>query len=1498
LLRQEFWRRFERMGRLIMTPPTGERLLRFVGDRVQFNLRTDDGVPLPDGWRVLLRTNLGRAKLLRQEIISSYPRRPTLANVAWHDVPLERCGPEWTRELTLTETGYFRAKAYAMDPQGRQYWPDGDDLGISIHANQYRTANTIYCAFIRMFGETKHAVSTAEPKRDAQLAELDQRGYTVIPASGKIRDLIKELPFIIDTLGCRILQLLPVNPTPTTFARFGRFGSPYASQDLTAIDPALIQFDQRTTGIDQFRELTYATHARGARLFLDIVINHTGWGARLQETHPEWYLRDEKGNFVSPGAWGTTWEDLAELDHRSAALWEELAETFLIWCRRGVDGFRCDAGYKVPLRAWRYITARVLDEFPETVFLLEGLGGSWEATELLLTDGAMQWAYSELFQNYSGIEVASYLEYALRQSQRLGLYVHYSETHDNIRLATRGRAWSLLRNRLCALTSVSGGFGFTSGAEWLAPERINVHHSRGLAWGKPENIVSELAKLNELLRSHPCFFDGAKLTRVTAPDSSVYALQRESADGSERVLVVVNTDLERAQFVRFDARLFAPDSATKTTAGAPEFDPKLLTDLLGQDLPPIEFTADRIEMGIPPAGAFCLALRQEATKPIALLASTSSPQKFGTTEEPALESAVVYRFSRAQAAWGVSAASRVLPAEDIGAFEWRVLADWVNRDPRLFLGALLHIDRQHARRDFLAALFDAMGKQCYPQVIVWELLDRRRVTLLPPNHWLMLHDPVPFRATLWIPGAPLEHVQSIAVKSGHVAFFAPRAMGNSLNAKLEIERYAEHDQRIEETVRFLSVSDASCAKPFSYPTTVLLTNERGGMARLCVDFGNISSKYDCLLGANLHPDLPVDRHVFAKRARLWAIADGFITPLNANNLAAFAAGPPARWTFLASAGDGRAVEIEVSAEMAQQQNTTVLRFQRAARPMSIGTDLPDEARVSLTVRVDIEDRNFHWETKRNSGAEHHFASNTRSLEGRVPGVLEHKSDPDSLSSSLQGFEFTPTAERQLRVFVDHGRYHAGIEWCTDIPHPIEASRGQPASGDAFSPGWFDIPLGRGESATLIVTAETNVDLSKQFRPAFELETETIRADEFQELLVRAIKAFVVKRGAGKTVIAGYPWFLDWGRDSLICARGMIAGGMIDDVRDLLITFARFEENGTLPNTIHGENASNRDTSDAPLWFGVACEEAAPRLANFYTTRVDSHGRSLRDVLRSIAVNYMRGTLNGIRVDSDSALIWSPSHFTWMDTNYPAATPREGYPIEIQALWIRLLRQLHNIGAPGEGAAWKDLAARAEASLQELFWIDERGWFADVLHAKANVPARAAVRDDALRSNCLLPISLGLFDGERARRTVEAALRYLVVPGALRSLAPLSAAPPMPVYGNDGALLNDPSHPYWGRYEGDEDTRRKPAYHNGTAWAWTFPSLCEAMARAWDFEPGAVQTARAYLLSMRDLMNVACAGHIPEILDGDAPHTPRGCDAQAWSATEALRVWRMLRARSP
>jgi len=181
-----------------------------------------------------------------------------------------------------------------------------------------------------------------------------------------------------------------------------------------------------------------------------------------------------------------------------------------------------------------------------------------------------------------------------------------------------------------------------------------------------------------------------------------------------------------------------------------------------------------------------------------------------------------------------------------------------------------------------------------------------------------------------------------------------------------------------------------------------------------------------------------------------------------------------------------------------------------------------------------------------------------------------------------------------------------------------------------------------------------------------------------------------------------------------------------------------------------------------------------------------------------------------------------------------------------------------------------------------------------LIAKNGQTAAEAKVDDALRGNYLFAVSLGLVTGERAKRCVEAAQKYLVVPGALRSLAPLPVSVPLPICGNNGQLLNNPAEPYWGHYEGDEDTRRKPAYHNGTAWTWTFPVFCEALARAWDFSPAAVAAARAYLGSLDQLMNNGCLGQIPEILDGDAPHTQRGCDAQAWGVTEALRVWKLLR----
>ncbi|HTH47515.1 MAG TPA: amylo-alpha-1,6-glucosidase, partial [Candidatus Limnocylindria bacterium] len=1121
--------------------------------------------------------------------------------------------------------------------------------------------------------------------------------------------------------------------------------------------------------------------------------------------------------------------------------------------------------------------ARVRQEFPDTVFHLEGLGGSWEATNDLLGEGGMQWAYSELFQNFGGQGVQWYLDHSFATSLTAGTLIHYSETHDNARLAAQphGRNWSLHRNLLSALTGVSGGFGFTNGVEWLATEQVNVHGSRGLAWGSGVNLLPELGRVNRLLASHPCFFDGARLTRLSPDASPVYLLRRDSADGKDSVLVLVNTDAEQSKTFRLDTRLWSEFCA----AGR---------DLLETGSP------DRVDTGTATAAWVEIGLRPGA---VHCLAPQGLPR--GVAGEN-------YRRLRAVADWAVAAAH--LGSVRAAPGDWKSLSAEVDHDPAGFLARTLG------------------AADGYQPVITWSPEDRRRVTLVPPGHWVLVRDRGPFRARLTGAGDFTENVEAVAVQDGFVACLRPRHLRLSTDTRLELERYGADERQLAGTLRFLAPQPAAAtAGPQPAPHLVLLTNGRGAMARLHVDLGRITSKYDCLLGANLNAAIPVDRHIFAKRIRVWVNADGFVSPLNFDNLIDFEAGPPAHWRFVANAGDGRSVEIHLVADLLPDRNTIALQFSRLNRTSvdaCLGRPLPQEAKVALIVRVDIEDRNFHWETKRNGGTEYHFSANCRQISTPPPAGGQ---------PSFNGFEFTPANDRQLRVWVDAGHYHHQAEWSLNLPHPVEAGRGQEGAGDAYSPGWFEVPLARDAIATLVACAETSppgpdgTGLFVAVRAAIQqraLERAALPLNDlFGRALVLGTQAYVVKRDDTKSVIAGYPWFLDWGRDSLICARGLIAAGMFDEVRDLLITFGRFEKDGTLPNSINGADASNRDTTDAPLWFGVVAEELAEALVSqaasepgtqtspagplayspaLFTTPVDGAGRPLLDVLRSIACGYLKGTPNGIRVDAASGLVWSPSHFTWMDTNHPAGTPREGYPVEIQVLWVRLLRLLARIGAEpweGRGESWSDLARRTERSLHDYFWLEDCGWYADVLLAARDMPARTSPPSNALRSNCLLLVALGVDRhpkfAERARRMVEAAARQLVIPGALRSLAPLPIIPPLAIFGNDGGLLNDPNHPYWPRYEGDEDTRRKPAYHNGTAWTWTFPAFCEALVKAYPGDAQARAAARAYLGSIDRLLAEGCLGHLPEILDGDAPHTPRGCDAQAWGITESLRVWRWL-----
>jgi glycogen debranching enzyme len=1394
---------------LHMEPGPGARRRLHVGDRLRVELTVPGA---GDGWRAVLRTDLGAE--------APRPDEPAWAAQArWHDLPMiDLGGGRYAAEALCTRPGWFSAKASAIAPDGSRHWPAGVDIGIAVHPDCWRSANSIYCAFPRMFGSSRTQRSTRDPLRDEMHAVYDRQGWTVIPPSGTFRDLAAQVPFITERLGCRIVHLLPVHPVPTTHARYGRYGSPYAATDLTAVDPALAVHDRRSTPLEQFGELVRSIHAHDARVIIDLAINHTGWASILQQEHPEWFRRDADGTFHSPGAWGVVWEDLAELDHRHPALWDHLAQIFLTWCRRGVDGFRCDAGYMVPLPAWQRIVNAVRREFPDTLFLLEGLGGGWDATASLMTAGGLGWAYSELFQNFEPQHIHGYLDHSDQASSELGLLVHYSETHDNDRLAKRGVAWSLMRNRLSALASHQGAWGWTCGVEWLADEKLEVHQSRGLNWGAEPNLVDELAQLTRLTCDHPAFWDAATVRRHSRGDEPLVLMERRGADGV-LLLCGVNTDLTAARAIRI------PGSLSRELGGEP-------VDLLP--------CGGRLRTGADwwlelPAGAAC-----------AWAARRHDGQAGGRA----------YRAARARAAAAAGWLAQVLPLAALGPADWRALAVLVERDAASMLGALHRVDAAAAARDLPTALSAALADGGYPTVVHWSPADATRVVDIPPDHWLLLRCPRPFRADVVHAGGRTRLI-SVPVAGGQVAALRLPQPGP---AELVIEADGLGEPGVRGRLHALSGRWEPPALTTA-DTVAVLTNGRGAMSRWCLDLGRVRSKYDAVLAANLHPTLPVDRHVLVKRVRLWSDADGFNMALDGRAVVAVEADPSGvRWRLRAGAGNGRLVDVVAQARMVPGRNRVELRLRRIGG----GVSLP----LRLVVRVDHEDRSFHAETSGTPEAEQAF----RAALGNV---------------GAEGYALAHAADRGVRVRLHGGQFHVGEEWSRDIPHPVEAQRGMRDRGDAWSPGWFSADLGDSAEAVLVLDADGDAAAPSEAWHPPQPASAPVSA------FLAALDACVVGRDDGQTIIAGYPWFLDWGRDTLIAGRGLLAAGRDAVVDGLLRIFGRFEEGGTLPNIIHGATIGNRDTVDAPLWYGVLAGEWSERHGRAaLDVPVTPGGRSIARVLTDIVRGYRAGTANGISVDAGSGLVFAPPHFTWMDTNYPAATPREGYPVEIQALWLRLLALGRDAGLEEPGVPWAELHAQAQASFLRLF-TGADGRLLDHLEARPGTPAHQARAHNALRCNSLLAVSLGVVTGPVAQATVLAAARHLVVPGALRSLAPLAVDPPLEIRSADGRLLGDPLRPYRGRYQGDEDGSRKPAYHNGTAWGWFLPVFAEALVQAWPDDQHARAAARAYLIGLDRVLHQGAVGHLAEICDGDAPHQERGCDAQAWSASEPLRVLRRI-----
>ncbi len=1430
---------------LYQTPIPGTRILLHRGDIIHFSLTLDPAQRSEGrswaGGNAWIRTNIGRARITRQEVIREVENKEPPLGRDWFDIPLravdERC---FEGRLGLTEVGHFEAKCFFL-PQGatEPLWPEGPNVEINVSPARTCCANMIYNAFVRQFGPNKKG-QFQDTVRSEQIHNLDQAGYHVIPPSGTFRDLIRELDFIAGELGCRIIQLLPIHPTPTTYGRMGRFGSPYAALSFTEVDPGLAQFDPRATPLDQFMELMDAVHTRNMRLLMDIAINHTGWAASLHAAHPEWLARDQGGEIQVPGAWGVQWEDLTRLDYTHTDLWQYMAGVFLTWCRRGVNGFRCDAAYMIPVSAWRYIIAAVRDQFPDTVFFLEGLGGKRVVTQDLLNRGNFDWAYSELFQHYDRAQIQGYLPEALEVSARMGLMVHFAETHDNNRLASVSIPYARMRTLLCALLSPQGAFGFANGVEWFATEKIQVHEANSLNWGAEVNQVALIHRISRLLRAHPAFHDQVDFKMVHREEGNHMAVWRGHRPSKKWVLILINLDTEKETLLTWET------TETHFAGEGP-------VDLLTGKIVEVHTKGHTASATLGPGEVLCLTPVRED---LALIAEQTGP-------DVGVPARIVAQQMRAKVLdiYGVYQGKR-----ELGDFDPDEAVKALQEDPVALCGRL-----------------NPRGSE--PRVTRWEWpRDLYREVMVPPGHFLMIHGDVPFEARILNQDRVLAREEALPRTDGtFFALFSPLPVREDhFSGMLKLSVYDPGGCRhVEAPLLFLAPwHTVRCRRYFGRhqihgrPLLMLGTNGRGGMLRAHARWGELHSRYDALLAGNLDPEIPRDRWIMFTRCRAWLVYEGYSQALGAACLHSFSLMQNGQgvWRFQVPTGQGEHVWLTLGLEMIVDENAVRLLFYR---PPGAGSDrgLADSARVRLILRPDLEDRSFHDITKAYTGPEQDY--------------------PKQMAFDGGQLVFSPDENRRLSIHLSPGIFVWEPEWAYMIYRDNDAGRGMDPDSDLFSPGYFTASLQGGETLELVARINASVEVtlppSDLPKAVQDPHPENSSTRGIARSLQGALRDFVVRRGPLKSVIAGYPWFLDWGRDALIVVRGLIAAGRLDEAKAVLKQFGRFEQNGTLPNMIHGEDAGNRDTSDAPLWYVVCCKDWVRTTGDRAFLEEPCGRKTIRETLVSIVRAYVEGTPNGVKMDPGSGLVFSPAHFTWMDTQHPAGTPREGYPVEIQALWFAALAFLTRID-PVETDRWHTLGQQVCTALMDLFWMEGPGYLADCIHARSGSPPEASGADDALRPNQLFAVTLGAVTDAVRCRKILTACEELLVPGAIRSLADRPVKCPLEIR-HQGRRLNDPHHPYWGTYTGDEDTERKPAYHNGTAWTWPFAAFCEAWAMVYG-RPGK-QTALSLLASTSKLMDEGCVGQVPEIVDGNYPHTQRGCDAQAWGASEVLRVWMKL-----
>jgi predicted glycogen debranching enzyme len=625
-----------------------------------------------------------------------------------------------------------------------------------------------------------------------------------------------------------------------------------------------------------------------------------------------------------------------------------------------------------------------------------------------------------------------------------------------------------------------------------------------------------------------------------------------------------------------------------------------------------------------------------------------------------------------------------------------------------------------------------------------------------------------------------------------------------------------------------------------------VTNGLGSFACGTVAGAN-TRRYHGFLVASLSP--PVERTLLVAKVELGVRYLGVDTDLSANE---FAGGAISGQGFVHlqsfAVQDGiptwrYAVAdalIEQRIFMAPGANTSYLRLEllRASAPLSV------------KLKPLLAYRDYHSQNR-----------------GAQPFHLES----DAAQCRVQAF----TGARPYRLSVSQGRFTAAPEWYWNFWHRMEAERGLDAVEDLLTPGTFAADLSPNQPVYLVATAESappapGADVLDALKAASQRLTAPLpkTAPAWIRTLAQASDQFIVRRGeASSSIIAGYPWFTDWGRDTMISMPGLTTAlGRYDLAAGILRTYAHFVDRGMLPNVFPDRSeAPQYNTADATLWMFQALDDywAAKRDPDLVS--------EVFPILMTIIHAHSEGTRHGIRVDPADGLLHAGepgTQLTWMDAKHgdQVFTPRIGKPVEINALWLNALdvavRLASQVGNDGEQRFCQSLLASARSGFSR-FWNPERACLFDVIDVDGG-----RTNDPCIRPNQILAVSLPLctLSPAQMRAVVDCCARELLTSHGLRSLSP-----------------KEPG--YIGRYSGDA-RQRDAAYHMGTVWTWLLGPFARAHYRVY----GDARLAQSFLDPLAQHLNSVCLGTVSEIFDGDAPHSARGCFAQAWSVAEILRTW--------